>query len=322
MKYWIAAAAVALAPWQAASATEFVAGAHVEGTAFERGLTGGASPVRYYLAPASAPRPLLVVLQGSGCGPLFAPAQGGLSATAGQDILQQLSGERFAVLVIEKPNVASERTSNDAGETGACSAAFNAAHSLENWTSAISRAIDAAMRDPRVDARAGVRVLGLSEGAVVAARVARERADVNHVTFISGFGCDQWGDMLVVARREGEGAIAETEAGLRAVATAPGATDRFFAGQTHLFWSSFGRACPAEDLARSRAAVFVAYGVNDEEIDGNGVEAIPAALLAAGRDVRVTRVAGGSHVLNTPDTPPFANLIGVFRDSLDWMAQP
>ncbi|MCD8537036.1 MAG: hypothetical protein LRY56_05895, partial [Burkholderiaceae bacterium] len=46
--------------------------------------------------------------------------------------------------------------------------------------------------------------MGLSEGSIVAARVSALRADVSHVAFISGFGCDQWSDMLVVARRNAE----------------------------------------------------------------------------------------------------------------------
>lgn len=311
MKHWLVAALIACGSFSTAHAQQ------LEGTAFVRGQTRGDAPVRYYLAPSpEGPRPLLVVLQGSGCEPVFAQTSDGYSASAGQDIVHQLAGGRYAVLVIDKPNAGGA----SGGETGACSAAFNRAHSLPNWTSAIGRTVDAALRDPRVDARAGVRLMGLSEGAIVAARVARERRDVNHVAFISGFGCDQWGDMLVVARRTSEAEIAETEAGLRAVAAAPNAGDRFFAGQTHLFWSSFGRACPAADLAASRADVFVAYGTEDEQIDANGVEAIPAALIAAGRDVRMHRVAGGSHVLNTADTPPFANLVGVFSEALEWMA--
>ena len=322
MKRWIIAALLACAPLQAAWGQPFQAGAQLEGTAFFRGLATARreAPVRYYLAPSqTGPRPLLLVLQGSGCGPLFG-ADG--SATAGQDIVQQFASDRFAVLVVEKPNVTPESADSSNGETGACGADFNRAHSLETWTAAVSRAVDAALRDPRVERRAGVRVMGLSEGAIVSARLARERRDVNHVAFISGFGCDQWRDMLVVARREGESTIAETEAGLRAVAAHPRATDQFFAGQTHLFWSSFGRACPAQDLVQSQARAFIAFGTADEQIDSHGVEAIPAALIAAERDVTVRRINGGSHVLNTADTPPFANLVGIFQAALDWMAAP
>jgi len=201
MKRWIIAALLACAPLQAAWGQPFQAGAQLEGTAFFRGLATARreAPVRYYLAPSqTGPRPLLLVLQGSGCGPLFG-ADG--SATAGQDIVQQFASDRFAVLVVEKPNVTPESADSSNGETGACGADFNRAHSLETWTAAVSRAVDAALRDPRVERRAGVRVMGLSEGAIVSARLARERRDVNHVAFISGFGCDQWRDMLVVARR-------------------------------------------------------------------------------------------------------------------------
>jgi dienelactone hydrolase len=304
------------------------------GTAFERWDVGERSvgSVRYYLAPASAgPRPLLVVVQGSGCGPLFSPDQdnGGhaMRATAGQDIVQQLGADGFVVMVVEKPGVASESPEpDDLGTAGGCSDEFRRAHSLPSWTRRLSLAVDAAKRDPRVASDAPVRLLGLSEGAIAVARLASERSDVSHVAFISGFGCDQWRDVLVVARRQAEAAgadpveaVAEAEAGLRRVAADPSNTEAVFDGQTHLYWSTFGRACPADDLARSGADVFVAYGTADEQVDAEGVEAIPAARIAAGKSVTVRRVIGGTHVLNTPSTRPFENLVGVLKDVVGWM---
>lgn len=300
----------------------------------------GSPPLRYYLAPSpDGPRPLLVVIQGSGCGPLFVSAHDGLNATAAQDILIQLAAGRFAVMVVEKPGVEPESTPASSDGTAAdCSALFRAGHSLPNWSRAISSAIDDARTDPRVDGAAPVRLLGMSEGAVTAARLAHDRPDISHVVFISGFGCDQWHDMLVVARRAADAehasaapeqraaavhaAIERTEAGLRAVAADPDNPDRLFEGQTHLFWSTFGLACPASDLANADADVFVAYGTSDEQVDAGAVESIVSARLAAGRTVTTRRILGGTHVLNTPTTGPFENILAVFRDSLDWMSAP
>ncbi len=297
----------------------------LEGTHF---LVGDAGSTRYYLAPGEGARPLLILIQGSGCEPVFVDNGEGLSATAGQDLIHMLAAGRFTLIVVDKEGVEPLKSRTAADGTAAdCTPAFLAGHSLDGWTQRLASAIDAAKATDFVDATEGVRVMGLSEGAITAARLARMRADVTHTAFISGFGCHQWRDMLVVARRNAEpegpqaarSAAAAMEEGLRAVAADPGA-QTIFEGQTHLFWSSFGRACPADDLAASPSDVFVAYGTADEAVDANGVEAITAARLSANKPVRVERVIGGSHVLNTPDTEPFEVLIGVFGTAIDWMA--
>lgn len=313
----------------------------VRGTPFIRVDLGSDPALRYYLAPApGGPRPLLVIIQGSGCGPAFEARAEGLTATAAQDLIFEMAAGRFAVLIAEKPGVTPESAPvADAGTAQEASAEFLRVHSLPAWCAAVSRAIDSARADPRVDGRAEVSVIGLSEGAITAARLARLRDDVGHVAFVSGFGCDQWDDLLINARRHAlaeassktttasdwaaavEAAVAGTEAGLREVAARPDSTE-LFEGQTHLFWSTFGRACPAEDLAASRAEVLVAYGTDDEQVDADGVEAIRAACIRAGKPIVVIPVLGGDHMLNTRDTRPYQNMLGVFRRSLDWMSTP
>lgn len=305
----------------------FVSGTLVPGHNFFRHEieASPAGRLRFYLAPVEAgQRPLLLLVQGSGCEPLFIDGDGGLSPTAGQDIIQHFAAERFAVLIVEKPHVASESPTRNDGTTDACAAEFNRHHSLDHWAAAISSAIDAALGDPAVDRAAGVRIIGMSEGAIVAARVARNRGDVRQLAFISGFGCNQWRDMLVVARRNAppdlvEQSVLEMEAGFREVAADPSSTTRFFEGQTHLFWSTFGLACPAQDLLQSSATPLIAFGTADEQVDANGMESIVAEFLATGRPIVVKRILGGSHVLDTPDTEPFENLVGVFAFAIDWM---
>ena len=318
-------AAFAAAP---TPATSFAAGTPAEGTAFQRRQVsdGHGGVIRFYLSPGvEGPRPLLLLIQGSGCEALFARGKSGLQATAGQDIVQQIAAGRYVVAVVEKPNVTAEGPARADGTTDACSAAFNRDHALDPWTATLSRAVDAALTDPSVDHHADVRLMGLSEGAVVAAHLAAARSDVSHAVFISAFGCDQWRDVLVVARKSAadakaaEVAVAEAQKGLAEVAADPTATNKQFDGQTHLYWSTFGRACPAADFVRSHAKVYLAFGTADQEIDANGIEAIPAALIAAGRPIRIHRVYGGSHVLDTPESGDFSNLVNVFGEALDWM---
>lgn len=309
--------------------------AHLEGTPFECHQESNGR-VRFYLAPSpEGPHPLLLVIQGSGCESVFvsrANPDGSRSAaaTAAQDIIQSIASQQFCVMIVEKPGVISE--ANSASETApgsasGCSEEFRARHSLPAWTQRLSLAIDAALTSPHVNPAAGIRVLGLSEGAIAAARLAHDRTDISHIAFISGFGCDQWSDMLVVAARNAlaagsdiDAALSATQLGLQQVAADPLNHNATFEDQTYLYWSTFGRACPAQDLASSNADVFVAVGTADEQVDANGIEAICAARIAAGKQVTMKRIIGGSHILNTPTTKPFENLLNVFHEAVKWMS--
>lgn len=308
-----------------AAAAPFVDGSPVAATSFVRHTTRDRAAVHYYLAGGDAPSlPLLLFVQPSGCDPLFVPRKSGLRASAGQDLIARAADKRVAVMVVEKAGVESEGSSSGDGSAESCPSAFNAQHSLDGWTKRLSAAIDDARRRRLVGA-GPVTVLGFSEGAVTAARLAARRHDVGKVAFVSGFGCDLWDDMLVGARRNAakgqeEKAIAEATAGFAAVAADPQSTTRYVNGQTHLFWSTFGSACPADDLVRSRAEVKVFTGTGDERIDANGVEAITAKFLRARRPITVRRFLDGTHTLTTDREKPMENIGNVFREAVDWTA--
>ncbi len=123
------------------------------------------------------------------------------------------------------------------------------------------------------------------------------------------------------AKQEG---VAETlrqsESDLRRIFASPEDSTTNIWGQTPLFWSTFGMACPATDLAASDADVFIAYGTQDEQITADGLEEIVTRRIVAGKDVTTHRVVGGSHVLSVEgDENPYARLIETFRLALDWM---
>lgn len=296
------------------------------------------SKLNTYLAPGSSPKsPLLVMVQGSGCDPVFTTnSNGQAQSRAGQDIVTALSGGRYSVLIVDKPHVETSATGTG-GQQDGCSQAFRRDHSLDKWTSALSASIDQ-IKQEHAGAPDTIRVLGLSEGALVAARLTSVRSDVSHVAFISSFGCHQIDDMLVAARRDwiranpdatGEAlqngvaeAVAEAEAGFKTVFENPADYDTIIFGQTPQFWSTFGLACPADDLSKSDAGVFVAYGTADEQIAADGIEEIISRRLVAGKTTKAIRIVDGNHVLASPsEAKPFDNLIGVLQSAIDWMEE-
>jgi len=290
----------------------------------------------YVALPEKGGESLLLVIQGSGCDSVFSVNDtGGLNPSAGQDIVFALANNRYSVLIVDKPHV----TLGDSGSNGGmenCSEAFRQEHSLNNWVEHIHAVLNMTKHGLPQISDSNIRIIGLSEGAIVAARVVSERDDVSHISFISGFGCNQIDDMLVVARRnwvlknpkaspeelqEGVAdAVLKATKNFERVFSNPTDTSIFIESQTPLFWSTFGMACPADDLAQSEANVFVAFGTADEQISAEGVDEIVARRLVNGKDTKVVRLVGGNHILKTKsEASPYENLIDVFNQSLDWM---
>lgn len=94
--------------------------------------------------------------------------------------------------------------------------------------------------------------------------------------------------------------LQELDATVDAINAAPSSTDKFFAGHTYLRWSSFFAQSHGEDLARSRARVYMVSGMQDASVPMLSIEVAYARLRGLGRDVTFRRVPNGDHSLNTP----------------------
>jgi pimeloyl-ACP methyl ester carboxylesterase len=152
-----------------------------------------------------------------------------------------------------------------------------------------------------------VLIIGLSEGAAMAAGLAHAVPEVTHVALIGGPpGTTQLYDFA--ARIEaGEGSDAdklrrlqELDATVDAIHADPGSTDKFFSGHTYLRWSSFFAQSHGEDLARSKAKVYMVSGMQDASVPIVSTEVAYARLRGLGRDVTFRRLPGADHGLNTP----------------------
>lgn len=169
-----------------------------------------------------------------------------------------------------------------------------------------SSAVRHALTLPDVDP-GRVLIIGLSEGAAMAAGLAHAVPEVTHVALIGGPpGTTQLYDFA--ARIEaGEGSDAdklrrlqELDATVDAIHADPGSTDKFFSGHTYLRWSSFFAQSHGEDLARSKAKVYMVSGMQDASVPIVSTEVAYARLRGLGRDVTFRRLPGADHGLNTP----------------------
>lgn len=297
----------------------------VQGTPFTRHVVQDVigRNVTYYISrPKTASAPLLLMIQGSGCAKLLHQHAGGAFSTLFN--LAPFAAEgRFTVVAVEKP-FAGQSAASNAGMATACSPEFNQDFTAERWLLALQASLNDARKSPWVDQHRTM-VLGTSEGAVMATMVASKDDRITDVVVIGGSGTTQLYDFFAQAYRtcfDISGCLAKVENTARAIAAEPDSSTRFAWGHPHKRWSSFFRIDPSEQLLKSKARVYLAFGTNDDAVPALSQEITVAKLLAAGRTVTVRRIADGDHSLRQPGTTNLDDLNTVQRAALNWFWNP
>jgi len=331
-------AIAALAPSPDVEAPDLVARAVDLGIDFDRRQSTDAlgRTITWYLRGLeprdSAPAlPLVLWIQGSGGQSLFRRRGSEADAPIGAgvlDLLAEVVDDRALLLAVEKPGVAFLDDLERPGTAAGTNEEFRREHTLERWTIALAAALDAAGRRPDVDPTR-VLVLGHSEGAATAARLAAERADaVSHVGFLAGNGLTR-GFCLVrrADRRRGPDDTAERRharveamhATISDLLARPDDIDDLVMGHPPRRWASFLRASARDDLLRTEAPVMLVHGTADRSSPIESFDALRAELRRLDRPhVLARRLADADHAFDRPGDPPGAGFRRVLVECVDW----
>jgi dienelactone hydrolase len=293
----------------------------ISGASLERRqVTDGLGrPVTYYVSRPRTPAPLLLMIQGSGCAAVL-HTNGAQTYSTLFDLLPFASDGAFTVVAVEKPF---SDPGGSGGTASNCPAKFNADFTAESWLAALEASLDDASRQPWVDHRRML-VLGVSEGAVMASLLAGRDTRITDVIAVSGSGTGQLFDFIAQAYArcfDRTPCIDDIERQVRAINAKPDSSTDFAWGHPFKRWSSFFRVDPGEELLRSRARVYLAFGTADASVPPLSPEVAAAKLLAAGRDVTVRRVANADHALSPPGNADLGALDAAYRAGLAWFWQ-
>jgi pimeloyl-ACP methyl ester carboxylesterase len=267
-------------------------------------------------------RPLAVFVLGSGCQSLFSKV-GDKIAGGLQYVLLDAANNRVRVLVVEKPGVKFLDMPKQPGSSEGASQEFLEEHTLPRWAEAVSAALRAAYTFPDIDSSRTL-VLGHSEGGIVAARVAAETPRVTHVASLAGEGPSQLFDLAELARRGDFGspkaaAIKAVYDGWKQIQKDPQSTNRFLWGHPYRRWSSFLASSTEEELARSKARVYLAHGTDDKQSSVLTLDIVHADLLSHGRDVTAERLEGADHGFYSNGEKGYpAGMKAVLSHVVDW----
>lgn len=298
----IAASALLLtgfAPGLAAPA--WAADREISGLARRQTADSTGRAVTYYISRPSAGRaPILLFIQGSGCGPVLIQSAAGTPQTQVFSLFRAVEGGRFTVIVVEKPFA--DPANAGRGDATHCPAAFNADFNVDSWRAALRAALADARRLPWVD-RSRALVIGVSEGAAMAGALAAVEPEVSDVALISGPGGTQLFDLIVRAYagcavpEDCVGAVEAVQRQASEILAHPDETRRFAWGHPYKRWASFFRLSVQRELLSSRARTYILAGTADASVPILSTEIAVAELTAAGRDVTVRRLPGRDHSL-------------------------
>jgi pimeloyl-ACP methyl ester carboxylesterase len=295
----------------------------VVGTPFERHEIKDSfgRQITYYSSHPKKPAPLLIMIQGSGCVPLM-NTKGKSTYSTLFDLLPLGAEENFTVIAVEKP-FSADASQENTGKAESCSSEFNADFTAERWLAALQASIRDALllswvRHDRI------LILGQSEGAVMAALLAGNDPSITDVISIGGSGTTQLFDFVAGAYRRCfnvSPCLAEIDQQVRNIAADPTSSTRFAWGHPYKRWSSFFRVDPSDELLKSKARVYIAFGTDDRATPPLSQEIAVAKLTSAGRDVTVRRVPDADHSLLREDVDSFGDLDKEIRTALNWFFQ-
>jgi predicted esterase len=282
----------------------------------------GAPATRYLISKPAQRSPLVLYIQGSGCIPPFiglGTPQRSSTIFSWVPLAQQ---GRYAVMAVDKPYQPDGMPDAQPGSALGCPAAFNDYFSYDRWLAVLVQAVRHAATLPYVDARR-VLVIGISEGATMAAGLARALPEVSDVALVGGSGPTQLFDFAANIHRSSMAdadkvrALQELDATVDNINGDPASTARFAWGHSYLRWSSFFAQSSSDNLAQSKARVYLASGMQDSSVPILSTEVLYAQLRAQGRDVRFRRVADGNHSLQ-PEGVPFPEVQKEYDSIMTW----
>jgi len=268
-------------------------------------------------------RPVVVLLQGSGCQPLFSVssnADGPRTSTLFFDAAVKDRVARVHFVAVEKRGVVSFRAPPKDDEEPTCSPEYEAGVARSERVADIVDTIEALSRQPWAGP---VLVAGHSEGADLAASVGHALGTkVAAVGLFSSAGPSQLFDMVLAAHRTGKTeAIREAFSDVQRVID-PQSTGRW-RGHSMVRWKSYAvESSPLDEMRASDVPVFVAHGSRDATSPVESADLFVVELLRANvaRSVAYVRVEDADHLLRSPSGEKFGP--SILDRFLNWALSP
>lgn len=223
---------------------------------------------------SSAQKPLILYLDGSGNFPIFYKNKAGRYATSVPIDIRKYAKDYY-IAIISKPGTPFKDSLkyDDSGRAYyPGNEIYTTLYSLDWRANTASEAINYLIKKLPID-KNKIIVIGYSEGAQVAPKVAVLNKNVTHVVCMVGNALNQLYDFILEARLKAERKEISPEESQQIVDSLykeyekiyknPAAVNQFWYGATYLKWSSFSKTTPLENMLQLDIPILYIAGGKD-----------------------------------------------------------
>jgi pimeloyl-ACP methyl ester carboxylesterase len=273
--------------------------------------------------------PIVVAITGSGCASVFPRPAGRTGSEQLPGRLLSAAGDGYGIFFLEKRGVSPlDPGCGGSAENG--SEEYHA-HATRRSRIAEQRLLLNAICDRASVDRGRLALVGYSEGASVAAALAREEPGlVTHVALLSGGGPTQMLELVSLVRAGGGRRSAEeTEAEVgrymetfRRILGEDGDDDRaLFLGHRFGRWRGFLSQALLEDLLALRIPIFVGHGTSDQAVPVLSADLIEVEFIRHRKEnLTIRRYPGLDHGFGRGEGPGrVEEMARVIGDLLAWL---
>jgi pimeloyl-ACP methyl ester carboxylesterase len=286
--------------------------------------------VDLYLLHDDTPKPVVILLQGSGCWPLFTiDGDGSYHPTSLFQDIVPVETRRVHFAMIEKPGVSPLKFAAGMSQEDKvalfeslphrCSRDFYASATKTVRVDDVRAVMKALAGQPWVT---GFILAGHSEGTHVATGVlkARPAEKILAAALFASAGSNAFWKSSSAA--DGSGSRAAFERGMNNLRMLQNADDDFmWEGLPARRWKTFDlESTPMDDVRESAVPLFVAQGTRDGNTLASDLFVLEALRQQPRRPIRYAVVEGGSHAFDTPDG--HSHVGELFNDFLNWALDP
>lgn len=179
-----------------------------------------------------------------------------------------------------------------------CGQAFHLANNPGQWVADYREFIRAQIaQSPRKPRQ--VVLVGVSEGAIPASKIATQLPEITHLALIGSGGYSMRQSLNLLKQK---GSIAfDVNSGWEKIASDPRSIEKQWYGNTYRWWSEIMDIDPSVDLIRLNIPILIGMGEQDQSVPVESALALEQKFKAAGKSNLVVRVyPGADHRLNAP----------------------
>ena len=185
---------------------------------------------------------------------------------------------------------------NNPPSTDTCSREFNLANNPRQWIADYSEFIRAQIASAQPKPK-NILLVGVSEGALVAVRVAGILPEVTHLAII-GDGAWSMRESLRALHRRGAIPL-DADEGWKEVAANPGSIDKLWFGNPYRWWNDFMDINPLSDYLALSIPIVIGFGEKDDSVPVESALSLQSKFKDLGKtNLTLIVYPGADHRLN------------------------